>query len=104
MKLVDVESAEKEAKEICKLWSLTVTGSADKHEIRKAIKMQELFRAVQYVLGKMQTVDAIPIVRCKDCKFCVQSQVLRQKRCYCPKKSPHVVEDDGYCNFGVRKK
>lgn len=86
MKLVDAEAGKKEAERIQDLWNRAMAGADGKREISRSVKMQELFQAVKYVLGQLPSVDAVPIVRCRDCKFCVESQVLRQQRCYCPKK------------------
>lgn len=102
-RLIDAGSFDREAQRIWEKWDQAMAGADGKREIHRVFRMQELFRAVQYVGSKMPTIDAVEVVRCKDCKFCMQSQVLRQHRCYCPQKSSHVVSDDGYCSFGVRK-
>jgi len=53
------------------------------------------------------TVDAVPVIRCKDCKHCYESKVLI---CGCPKLSYWCegrrnlrVEPEDYCSWAERK-
>ena len=49
------------------------------------------------------SVDAVPVVRCKDCKN------FDSRNWYCyywdyePGSSPNSVDDDDYCSYGERK-
>lgn len=48
-------------------------------------------------LNDMPTVDAVPVVRCKDCA------VPHNKYIGCPKLNGLVTPPDFYCPFGERK-
>lgn len=69
MRLIDADAARKEAKRIWDMWNLANVGATSQKEINKVFKMMELFDAVGYVIDKTPTVDAMPVVRCKDCKW-----------------------------------
>lgn len=101
MKLVKVDGTEKDVRRLCAQYNLAT--SSGRREPGNGIREKELAEAVGFVLKRLPPADAVEVVRCGDCKFCMRSQVLRQHRCYCPQKSSHVVEDNGYCSFGVRK-
>ena len=49
-------------------------------------------------LNDMPAVDAVPVVRCKDCA------VPHNKYTGCPKLNGLVTPPDFYCPFGERKK
>ena len=53
-------------------------------------------------LKALPSVDAVPVVRCKDCAYCVidPSDGLP----YCPEFYERTVEPDDYCSKAVRKK
>ncbi len=58
----------------------------------------------------MQTVDAVPVVRCKDCKYYRESRVLAPNK-FCfrlnhptePGKIGYNFADDDFCSHGVRR-
>lgn len=52
------------------------------------------------MLGKAPAVDAVPVVRCKDCKYCN----IHEGTPHCIKAfgSAEVALDD-YCSYGERK-
>lgn len=45
-------------------------------------------------------VDAVEVVRCGKCHWCLKSRFLRKDRCCCPDMPSHDVEPDGFCNYG----
>ena len=50
------------------------------------------------------TIDAVPVVRCKDCVYrvIVRDPLMKTMDCYgC--KVMHYNEDDWFCSFGERK-
>ena len=49
------------------------------------------------ILREAPTVDAVPVVRCKDCA------VPRNKYTGCPKLNGLITPPDFYCPFGERK-
>lgn len=54
-------------------------------------------RAIR-LLNDMPTVDAVPVVRCKDCKYNRGS-----KKCLNPDSFFAVPKDDDFCSYGERK-
>ena len=58
-------------------------------------KQREYSECVQYAVQKMPTVDAVPVVRCKDCKSFSHG--------YCRFLDAKFVRPEGYCYWGERK-
>lgn len=48
-------------------------------------------------------VDAVEVTRCHACRFGMKSQHMPYRRCVCPNMPQRVVQDDGFCNFGIPK-
>lgn len=56
----------------------------------------------RYAIDKMPTVDAVPVVRCKDCKHCfVDGDNVRFN--VCELNHNRVQADDWFCADGERK-
>ena len=55
-------------------------------------------------INMMQTVDAVPVVRCKDCKYCDAMTIFGKTTLYsCTRKNPAVdVLPNDYCSRGRR--
>lgn len=52
------------------------------------------------LVASQKTVDAVPVVRCKDCKYMTQWAYGR----YCTVwDGVNGMGDDGFCNYGERK-
>lgn len=68
-------------------------------------------RDMQKVFTDAQTVDAVPVVRCRECKYFAVTKDndlhLKVSGCYHLKKLgeeyPLVVQGDGYCSWGQRR-
>ena len=63
--------------------------------------------ADKYEIEKMPTVDAVEVVRCKDCKHYdntegIQWCSLNSKFAQCG-TDWHSFPEDGYCSYGERK-
>ena len=54
-----------------------------------------------FVVRDAPEVDAVPVVRCKDCKF-YTSMIPREKIGICD-LNVHHMGDDGFCSCGERK-
>ncbi len=50
------------------------------------------------LIERAPTVDAVPVVRCKDCKYNVGT-----KKCLHPDSFFAVPKDDDFCSYGERK-
>lgn len=82
-------------------------------EARNRIDMQDLYLPVhikEMVLDEMPTVDAVPVVRCKDCGWYEVARYTKEglpdKRCKPSLCSMWVccTEPDFYCAYGERGK
>lgn len=68
------------------------------------------YRDVNESIKKAKTIDAVPIVRCRDCKYYrVSTMLAPNKFCF---RLKHPVEDrpigynfapDDFCSYGERK-
>ena len=56
--------------------------------------------AYKYVLRA--TIDAVPVVRCKDCKHS-EHWYRDKRRCFLWHETGIGVFEDGYCNYAERK-
>lgn len=52
---------------------------------------------IGYMIRRRPTIDAVPVIRCKDCA------VPHNKYTGCPKLNGLVTPPDFYCPFGERK-
>lgn len=63
---------------------------------------EEDFERVNDIFDYAPTIDAVPVVRCKDCKYMEITEETGGRYC-------HVwgffngAGDDGFCNYGKRK-
>lgn len=48
------------------------------------------------------TVDAVPVIRCKDCKNS-DPWYADERRCFLWSENGIAVFDDGFCNYAERK-
>ena len=53
-------------------------------------------------LNHAPTVDAVPVVRCKDCKNS-DPWYADERRCFLWSENGISVFDDGFCNYAERK-
>lgn len=50
------------------------------------------------LIERAPTVDAVPVVRCKDCKYNIGT-----KKCLNPDSFFAVPKDDDFCSYGERR-
>lgn len=55
-------------------------------------------RAVQKTIDEQSTIDAVPVVRCKDCKYRNKEDGFCEGRGW----PMQLVPDDGFCDKGKR--
>nr|DAH41129.1 MAG TPA: hypothetical protein [Caudoviricetes sp.] len=94
MRLIDADALPKlldaEYKQTMKLiWK------GEKHLDTLAEGFAEASHIAKYIAA---TVDAVPVVRCKDCKYNRGS-----KKCLNPDSFFAVPKDDDFCSYGERK-
>ena len=66
-----------------------------------AIPESEMNYPVWVCLRKQPAIDAVPVVRCKDCKH--RGKLYRNHLCDHPKAILGRVVDDDFCSYGERK-
>jgi hypothetical protein len=59
--------------------------------------------ALQEALNKVPTVDAVPVIRCKDCKYAKKIYIknlpwLKQWEYSCGYFNTHSVNGEGFCS------
>lgn len=71
----------------------------DADALIESVNQIRYFRKIQAkrVIDSMPTVDAVPVIRCKDCVFC-EGNVCRL---YLVER--HEVDDDDFCSEAVRE-
>lgn len=60
------------------------------------------FCALSDAVEQMPTVDAVPVIRCKDCKFRYWDDWLEEYFCQCYAEYMQVLPDD-FCSNAERK-
>lgn len=75
-----------------------------KAEIEK-LKYDNCICAVQDLISDMPEVDVVEVVRCKDCKYCIDSTCylsnLNKDMIY--SANIHLTDKDDYCSYGERR-
>ena len=64
------------------------------------VRGNELLNVI-FWLGNLPSVDAVPVVRCKDCAYCVIDPADGLP--YCPEFYERTVELDDFCSRAVRR-
>lgn len=86
--------------EILKVLTHRVKGNEENHII---LGTNNTLSLVEEWVRSIQTVDAVPVVRCKDCKYWFKNN--GHDKSNCPIVDPHIwIDDDGFCSYGERKK
>ena len=91
MWLIDVNAFADEMKERQDKAGKWLREAKDHETATRADAVLSFIYEVKLTLDKMPIVDAVPVVRCRDC--------LLQRGC----KSAQYLGDDGYCSHGERK-
>lgn len=76
----------------------------DADELKTAFPCGETVRteSVRATIDHMPTVDAVPVVRCRDCKNS-EHWYADRRRCFLWHENGVSVFDGGFCNYGERK-
>ena len=75
------------------------------HEYRLATKQGSIdygmfTLGIQQAVDEQPTIDAVPVVRCSECKYHEDTSVAGYKHCYLIDK---IVYYNGFCSYGIRK-
>ena len=70
---------------------------------KKAI-YREAILAVRSILHSAKTIDAVPVVRCKDCKHWKFAQHINDNLCHRLDGDPWIpTEPNDFCSYGERE-
>lgn len=82
----------------------------DADALRKKISDVYENKNIYQMIDEMPTVDAVPVVRCKDCKYFIQTVFLGNKMNACRfhgsstiLPTARIVTDDWFCADGERR-
>ena len=60
------------------------------------------FFGVVFDINDAPTVDAVAVVRCRECKYAKNAKVNKKGYRICPASHMEIVDDD-YCSYGERE-
>lgn len=60
------------------------------------------FFGVVYDINDAPTVDAVPVIRCRECEYAKNAKVNKKGFRICPASHMEIVDDD-YCSYGERE-
>ena len=61
--------------------------------------VEDILSAVITYLSEQPTVDAVEVVRCKDCRYCQRDS----NGMWCFNDYEHNLQPDDYCSYGERR-
>lgn len=56
------------------------------------------------MINKQPTIDAVPVVRCNDCKHWGRGLPMETDHAKCCSVGGYMVGENGYCCYGEKKK
>ncbi len=56
---------------------------------------------MRYYLSSAPTIDAVPVVRCGECRYRQKAKVNRKGFLICPASGMEITDDD-YCSYGAK--
>ena len=77
----------------------------DAEELKKELLSRAFFPAlVKHAIEKCQTVDAVEVVRCKDCKHEKKPEGVKHTNGFCRCEYFFLdLEEDHFCSYGERR-
>lgn len=79
----------------------TINADGVKLEIKKWQNTKDDFRTLKQIVDSMPTIDAVPVVRCKDCEHWQQSVDGITK--WCSVMRGRETKYDDFCSYGERR-
>lgn len=64
--------------------------------------LDELYRGVDVIIGRVPTADVVDVVRCKDCQH-YEADIIAGQIGYCNEHQKGMYEHN-FCSYGERKK
>ena len=74
----------------------------EKHIMESRVFNQYFKELVQSLICGEKVVDAVEVVRCKDCKYHATAKVNCKGYLICPASNMEITDDD-YCSYGRRE-
>lgn len=104
-RLIDANSIVAVAEHAYDQWNLAMAAADSKHEINLVYKRQELCKAVKAVAENAPTVDAVPVVRCENCRYWERWETIAgvSNKGYCLCHNVDGIEADDFCSYGERE-
>ena len=65
---------------------------------------QDMVPGICYIIDRARTIDAVPVIRCKDCKHCIEDKGDLVSVKVCELNHNKVQPDDWFCADGEREK
>lgn len=62
----------------------------------------DVLKMVSEWIAEAPTIDAVPVVRCKDCRYKDREKVNDKGFLICPASGMEITDDD-FCSYGERK-
>lgn len=75
----------------------------DADALIKTLGIDDLPIRLTYEIENAPTVDAVPVIRCKDCKHHYYHELLKQDYCEIPNMQFGEIDPNGYCHRAKRK-
>lgn len=57
---------------------------------------------LRFAIEAAPTIDAVPVVRCKDCRYSDEAKVNKKGFLICPASGMEITDDD-FCSYGERR-
>ena len=54
------------------------------------------------MINQADTVDAVPVVRCRDCVYAQSAKINKMGFCICPASGMEITDDD-FCSYGEKR-
>lgn len=71
------------------------------HSMESYARAKQFYHGLRGILENAPTVDAVPITRCKDCKWCEFWDSCKEYKCWHIGDGKIItVEPNGYCSCG----
>ena len=80
----------------------TIDANALKAAIDSAWLPEMMVSEIWEVIDEMPTIDAVEVVRCKDCQYGHATQLLLET-CWCCGLTGYFNTEDDYCGKGVKR-
>ena len=84
-----------------------IDANALKHHMIKAMELANVKTInkddIAYAIDNAYTVDAVEVVRCKDCEFWNDGWFPECTMGKCKRGKPVLTEPHHYCSYGVRR-